>query len=207
MTQDAYWTLDGETGAEMRVKGSRFIGYASSVDSPEEADEHLRVIRKKYHGATHHCFAYRIGTDGEIFRRSDDGEPSGTAGKPILEALAGRNLTDALCIVTRYFGGVKLGTGGLARAYGACAAQTLDAAKVVLKHIHVSFRMIFPYDATGTVMSLLSGAGSRIIETHYGEDTEILIRVPRALAEDLSFRLREATGGKVTLYPVTGGGH
>lgn len=204
---DAYWTLEGEGSAETKVKGSRFIGFACPVQTRDEVETHLQGIRKKYHDATHHCYAFRLGADGKDFRTSDGGEPTGTAGKPILDALDGQQLTDVFCLVTRYFGGTKLGTGGLARAYGDCAAITLDAATRIHKFVYFSFRLSFPYALTGTVMSIISARECQIAETRYGEDTEMLIRVRRSQGEALIRQIKEATAGKIGIHPVEGDGH
>jgi uncharacterized YigZ family protein len=205
---DAYWTLDGEGHAELKVKGSRFIGFACSIRTRDDAETQLEKIRKKYFDATHHCFAYRIGSKGQDFRASDGGEPSGTAGKSILDVIEGRGLTDVFCLVTRYFGGTKLGTGGLARAYGQCAVNTLEAARRIRKYVLDSFRLSFPYSLTGAVMPLLSLNDCRIVETRYGEYTELVIQVRRSLTETLGGQLQEATAGKIILCPVeTGGDH
>ena len=121
VVHDEYVTLKGESGGELKVQGSRFISTAYSAGSAEEVEKIVAARRKKYHDASHHCYAYRLGPGGETFRINDDGEPSGTGGRPILAAIDREGLTDTLVMVTRYFGGIKLGTGGLARAYGQAA--------------------------------------------------------------------------------------
>ncbi len=204
---DAYWTLDGAGTAETKVKGSRFLGFVCPVQTRNEVETHLQRIRKKYYDATHHCYAFRIGAGGEDFRASDGGEPTGTAGKPILDAIDGQNLTDVFCLITRYFGGTKLGTGGLARAYGDCAAITLGAVKRIQKFVNISSWLTFPYKLTGTVMSILSARECQIAETRYSEDTKMLIQIRMSQREALMRQLKEATAGKIVIDPVEEDGH
>ena len=113
-----------------KISGSRFIADAAPAKSEEEARAFLEVVRSKYHDARHHCWAYRVGPRGEAWRSSDDGEPSGSAGVPILKQLEGHDVTDLVVVVTRYFGGTKLGVGGLVRAYGSAAKEALEEAKI-----------------------------------------------------------------------------
>src|SRR5690606_11612852 len=125
---DTYRVVAGTARAELREKGSRFIAEVFPVETEEEAAAAIEAVRRREHAATHHCTAYRLGPEGELFRASDDGEPSGTAGLPILRQIEARGLTNTLVVVTRYFGGTKLGRGGLIRAYGEAAARALDLA-------------------------------------------------------------------------------
>ncbi|MCK4606997.1 MAG: YigZ family protein, partial [candidate division Zixibacteria bacterium] len=116
---DQYYEIAGPARIEIKRKGSRFIAETGAVSSVEEAHEQLETVRSREHAATHHCYAYRVGIADEArFKYSDDGEPGGTAGRPIYDVICGCEVTNALLVVTRYFGGTKLGTGGLARAYG-----------------------------------------------------------------------------------------
>lgn len=126
---DSYFTISAPVRApELKEHSSRFIADLFPVASKEEVDVHLGRIRKEFYDATHHCYAYRLGIGGELTRAADDGEPAGTAGKPILQILTTADLTNVLCIVTRYFGGTKLGTGGLVRAYSEAAASAVAIA-------------------------------------------------------------------------------
>lgn len=200
MTNDNYTTLKGMASSEIKVKGSRFIGYAITAGDKLGAESFIGEISKKHHDATHNCFAYRIGIgDGTIFRYSDAGEPSGTAGRPILESIEGRELTDVVCVVTRYFGGTKLGTGGLARAYGECASGTLDNGEKVIKYVTGTIRIVFEYDLTGVVMTLVSDYDCKIESTHYKTDTEMTLSVRLSLLERFRQALIDATAGKVKI--------
>ena len=123
---DSYKEVSARELAEIKIKGSRFIGEVVPASSIEDAEAALGQIRKREYNATHHCWAYRLGVKGDLFRYSDDGEPSGTAGQPILRHIDGLGITNILVVVTRYYGGTKLGTGGLIRAYGEAARLVLE---------------------------------------------------------------------------------
>lgn len=197
---DAYYTLQKSAYQEMKIKGSRFIGYAKSVDSQNEAEVFIAEISQKHHQATHICYAYRMGRDdGSVFRYHDAGEPTGTAGKPILDAIDGRDLTNAICVICRYFGGTKLGTGGLAKAYGECAAGTLDKGEKVERFVTVGCRMVFNYDLTGTIMQLVSRYSCQIIETLYHEKTELVLRVRQSQVHAFEQDVLNNTNGQVNL--------
>ena len=202
MDGDAYYTLGKDVSREIKIKGSRFIGSARPVDSRQDAEAFVGRLSKKYHDATHNCYAYRVGMgDASVFRYSDAGEPSGTAGRPILEAIDGRELTNTALVVTRYFGGVKLGTGGLARAYGACAAETLDAGERIQRYLMETFRIGFPHDMTGNVMNLVSAHACQVEDTVYREDVEITLRVRLSRSQRFQEELKNATRGKARIIP------
>ncbi|HEY3294542.1 MAG TPA: YigZ family protein [bacterium] len=155
MSAEDYLTLAGPGHAQTRVLGSRFLGTATPVQSEQEVAALLDAERKRYYDATHWCFAYRLGRDRHLIEKPGDaGEPRGTAGPPILREIQKRDLTSSLVIVTRYFGGTKLGTGGLARAYGDCAAQCLDAAPVLRVPILSRCRVECSYDLQNAVYTI-----------------------------------------------------
>ncbi|MBE5781219.1 MAG: YigZ family protein, partial [Clostridiales bacterium] len=141
-----YQTVKQQSYEELIEKKSRFIARCYPIESEEEALSILAAIRKEHHDATHNCWAYRLTPNGSIARYSDDGEPGGTAGLPILNAITGRELTDVLVIVTRYFGGILLGAGGLVRTYGKSAGLALDAAGIVkmLPGVHLTLKVSYP---------------------------------------------------------------
>ena len=200
MCDDEFHTLKAETSAETKVKGSRFIGYAAPVENRKDAEAFIRNVSKKHHDSAHNCFAYRIGLgDNSGFRYSDAGEPTGTAGRPILDAIDGRNLTNTICVVARYFGGIKLGTGGLARAYHDCATSTLDAGTVVVKYITDTLHIRYPYDLTGVVMQLLSKSGCDIEETVYENGPEMHVRIRLSEIDRFRRKLIDATAGKAKI--------
>lgn len=148
---------------EMEIKKSQFIADLIPVSSEEEAMEKLQEIRKEFRDARHHCYAWRIGTTQIREKSSDDGEPSGTAGHPMLHVLSANNLTNVLSVVTRYFGGIKLGTGGLARAYSKSVADSIEAADIVTYTPHLCITLTLPYTAVGSF-------------EHYIKDTDIIVR-------------------------------
>lgn len=174
---DTYYTIDGRVTTTLRVEGSRFLAEAVPVGSRNEAEDHLDAVQQREHKATHHCMAYRLGADGGDFRYTDDGEPSGTAGRPILRQIDERDLTNTLVVVTRYFGGTKLGTGGLMRAYGDAAGKALDRATRVERVVRTSVRLRFAYDDTAPVRQLLDRFDAPVESSQYTAVTELTVGV------------------------------
>ena len=140
----------------LKEKGSKFIGYAYPVANETEVRTCLEVIKAQHPKATHHCYAFRFGVNGKIYRANDDGEPSGSAGLPIYNQLIANEVTNVLLVVVRYFGGTKLGTAGLVKAYKECAKLTLDAATIIIREPQFSFQIEFPYLQQNTVFALLN---------------------------------------------------
>ena len=198
MATDVYYTLGERASGETKVRGSRFIGYAAPVEGREGAGMFIQKISRQHHDATHNCYAYRVGVgDDALFRYSDAGEPSGTAGKPILEAIDGRRLTDVVCVIARYFGGTKLGTGGLARAYAQCAGDVLDRGGKVEQFLTVRLMIAYGYDLTGVVMGLVSRYGCEVLDTSYGSDTTMVLRVRQGGVDAFTQALQDVTAGRV----------
>lgn len=152
---DTYRSIAEPSSGLFKDSGSRFIALAYPVETEDEVREHLVRIRKEYHDARHHCCAYRIGHEGKLWRASDDGEPSGSAGRPILGQIDSAGLSDVAVIVVRYFGGIKLGIPGLIRAYKTATADALSAARVVEKVAGKWIRLDFPYSSLPAVMKFL----------------------------------------------------
>jgi len=198
---DTYYTINLRTQHEIKVRGSRFLAEVVPVEQRSEAEEALAAIRKEFHDATHHCYAYRIGSKGELYRLHDDGEPGGTAGRPILAAIDHLSLTNVLVVVTRYFGGTKLGVGGLARAYGEAAASVLQAAgrKTCYRVAYCEVR--FPHEYTSVVMRLVAHHQARIVETSYDDQVLMRIEIRTSMAERLRADLVESTRGQLLLDP------
>ena len=153
--EDTYQTIEKYAEGTFRDRGSKFIGRAYPVNSEGEAKSILSDIRKKYHDANHHCYAYRIGFDKSIFRNNDDGEPSGTAGKPILGQINSFALTNILVVVVRYFGGTLLGTSGLINAYKTATEDALRNAEIIERTLHDYYLLTFPYVAMNDIMKIL----------------------------------------------------
>ncbi len=200
-SDDTYRVVAGTARAELREKGSRFIAEVFPVETEEEAVAAIEAVRRREHAATHHCTAYRLGPEGELFRVNDDGEPSGTAGLPILRQIDARGLTNTLVVVTRYFGGTKLGRGGLSRAYSEAAARALDQAPVTECIVTVPFRLRFAYADTAPVMRLIERTGARIRATRYDAETELLVEVPRSQAAAFAEAFVEMLAGRGQCTP------
>ena len=199
--EDSYFSISQEVHQSIKVKGSRFLGYAAPVQNKKDALSYLDCLSKKYYDATHVCYAYQYGLlTGAVSRYSDAGEPSGTAGLPIMEAITGRHLTFVICVVVRYFGGTKLGTGGLSRAYSDCASMTLDGAKPVRHYIEESLVICHPYDLTGQVMHVLSQPGVAIVESNYDEGVQVKIRVRKSKLSIIKKMLVDQTSGQVSFF-------
>lgn len=200
---DSYLTLLGAAEVEIKVQRSRFIGLAQAADSEVAARKLIDETARRFHDARHVCFGYRLGFgDQSISRKSDDGEPSGTAGEPILTALARHTVTDALVIVVRYFGGVKLGTGGLGRAYGETAQEALSRAGTREVQLGREFQMEFPYRLEKTIAKLLDAHGGRMVDQQYTEQVAWRIWLAHSTWRDFSSRLTETTAGTVGLREV-----
>ncbi len=172
-----YKTISKNSEAMIIEKKSKFIATVYKVESPEEAESYLAQLRKKYYDATHNCFAYQIGENNEFQKSSDDGEPQGTAGKPILDVLKGDEIKNTLICVTRYFGGTLLGTGGLVRAYGKAAKEGLLAAGMIEKRKVYLYYLKMPYTLVGKVQYLLGEKGYVIRNSTYLEEVEFEVEV------------------------------
>ncbi len=195
---DQYKTIRKSVEALIRVKGSRFLGWAFPISDPEGFKGILQNRGKDYHDATHHCWAYRVFSEDRIEEASSDaGEPSGTAGKPILSAISGRDLCNVGVIVTRYFGGTKLGTGGLVRAYGECAGVCLDQAQVITKVVRDTLVCRFPYDLMNLVMRIMDRHQGTITASDYAQDAKVTFTVSRSKIEVLKADLFDACRGNI----------
>jgi len=183
-----------------KIKGSRFLGSAAPIESREAGMAFVEARREEFKGATHNCFALRWGDHPESMRYSDDGEPSGTAGRPILQEIDGRGLSDVVVVVTRWYGGTKLGTGGLLRAYAAAAAETLDRAPIVERPVVAPLRFTFAYGATGPVQAVLAARGLEPIEATYGAEVMLELAVPVEELETVRAEIVEATNGSAVFH-------
>ena len=193
---DAYRVLGAQARAETKVKGSRFIAEAIPAETVAAVEAALADLRKRDYNATHHCAAYRLGLDGNTFRYNDDGEPSGTAGLPILRQIDARALTNTLVVVIRYYGGTKLGTGGLVRAYGEAAAAALDQAPIETRLRRVPIRLRFAYADTSPAMHTLQRFDAEIQQTHYSDQTELVVGIRRSAVDAFTAAFTEALSGR-----------
>ena len=192
---------EGGTG-ELVEKKSRFIATVKPVSSEEEALEFIEAQKKKYWDARHNCYAYIIGRKNEIMRFSDDGEPSGTAGKPMLDVLLGEGIHDAVVVVTRYFGGTLLGTGGLVRAYSHSTLLGLQDSCIVVKEPGSEYEVDTDYNGIGKLQYLAAQMGLVIEDTEYTEAVKMKILVPKESCGAFVKKVTEATNGKAGILEV-----
>ena len=188
--------------AEITEKKSRFIANIFPVSTEEEAFERLEEIRKKYWDARHNCWAYVLGGNPASERMSDDGEPAGTAGKPILEVIRGRGLTDVLIVVTRYFGGTLLGTGGLVRAYTSAAAEGIEHSKIITRIFGSKLHIVVDYADWGRIQYTLGKRGISPEECSYTDKVELDLLVPEDEVEGLKKEVMEGTIGEALIEKV-----
>lgn len=195
--KDTYLTIETPSIGEYKEKGSKFIAYTFPVYSEEEVKECLEVVKKEHFKARHYCYAYRIGLDGKRFRANDDGEPSGTAGRPILGQIDSFGLANVLSIVVRYFGGTKLGTSGLKRAYKESTKDAFQQAQIVEKIIEDQFNVVFDYVATSDVMNFIKNEGFKILNASYENKTTLLMTIRQSDIERFKNTLEKIIGVKV----------
>lgn len=184
---------------ELEEKKSRFIAHIEPVTTEDEAANFIQMMKKQYYDARHNCYAFVIGDNSEIVRSSDDGEPSGTAGRPILEVLTGEGITNAVCVVTRYFGGTLLGTGGLVRAYQGATKGALNNSVILDKKEGIKFTISCDYTDVGKLQYHFSTKGIRIISSDYGASVSFNIVVESGSFETIKKDLTELTSGKVII--------
>ncbi|HYM20959.1 MAG TPA: YigZ family protein [Candidatus Kapabacteria bacterium] len=198
--RDSYLTVFREYRApELKISGSRFIPIIIPVATKQEAESALKRIRKEFYDATHHCYAYRLGINGEYSRAADDGEPAGTAGRPILTILQGAELTNVLCVATRYFGGTKLGTGGLARAYSETARLAVEGAGKHEIFLTETFTLGCSYEELAPLERLLAQYDIRPSRSDFGDKVSLTVHVRRSLADKFSSEITEKFYGKVII--------
>lgn len=186
---DTYLTIEGTSEGYYTEKRSRFLAFAQHVETADEVKQIVATYRKKYFDARHVCYAYVLGPTRTEFRANDDGEPSSTAGKPILGQLNSNELTDTLVVVVRYYGGVNLGTGGLIVAYRQAAADAIANARIVERHEEETLTVNFSYLEMNDVMKVIKDLQPRIIEQTFGNDCRIVMAVRKQDAEIARKRL------------------
>ncbi len=201
----SYLTVARPATAEIEVKRSRFLCRIEPVASEEAARAVVEEERRRHWDARHHCSAFVLGPDGAVQRSNDDGEPSGTAGAPMLEVLRGRGVTDVVAVVTRWFGGVLLGAGGLVRAYSDAVRAGLDEAGARERRLMEHFDVDVPHADAGRLEHGLRACGVAVLGVDYAGAATLHLAVPAAEAERLPRLLAELTGGEVTAVPVGSG--
>ncbi|MBK7433609.1 MAG: YigZ family protein [Chitinophagaceae bacterium] len=186
-----YQTIAQPSTAEFRDRGSKFIAYAYPIESTEEFKSRLQGLKKEHPKAVHHCFAYRIGTDGNNFRVSDDGEPSGTAGRPILGQIDSKQLTNVLVVVVRYFGGTLLGVPGLINAYKTATSLALQVTPVIQKQVELKYQIEFDYTQMNEVMMVLKQFNCTVIHKELQLFCQIRAGIPVNRLTEALYRLNE----------------
>ena len=189
---DIYKTIKEKSEGTYTELRSKFLAFAHPVSTVDEAMALVEQYQKKYYDARHVCWAYMIGADRETFRSNDNGEPSGTAGKPILGQINSNELTDIIIFVVRYFGGVKLGTSGLIVAYRTAAAEAIAAATIEERQVEATYDFSFEYPLMTAVMKVVRDMNARILEQSYDMDCRMSVSIRKGLLDELKTRIQKA---------------
>lgn len=197
---DSYLTIAERQETEIKILASRFLSYALPCDTAEQFTEALDALRREHYNANHHCYAWRCGFDGSDFRYSDDGEPGGTAGIRIMGSIDRLGLTNTGIIVVRYFGGTKLGMGGLAHAYSDSADAVLDLCRIEKRYLYNTYSIRFPYDMTSQVHHVMEKHGVAVLDRAYLEETTYRIQVRRSKDDTFRAALLDFTQ-RTTTFP------
>jgi len=194
-----YQTIEKNAFAEFKDRGSKFLAFAYPVQNVEDCKQYLQQLKKEHPKAVHHCFAYRLGWDGNVFRVSDDGEPSGTAGRPILGQIDSKELTNVCVIVVRYFGGTLLGVPGLIQAYKSATAMALQLVPVIQKPIEVLYQLHFDYTQMNDVMMIIKQCGCSVV----GQENQLFclleVGIPKARLYEVLHRLNDIRSVEVAV--------
>lgn len=191
MSQEFYNTITQPVIAEFKDRGSQFLAYAYPLSSVDEFKLKLKALKEEHHKAVHHCFAYRLGVDGNTFRVSDDGEPSGSAGRPILGQIDSKELTNVLIIVVRYFGGTLLGVPGLINAYKTAAALALQTTPIVQKQIEVNYFLHFDYTRMNDVMIVVKQYNCTVIKQEMNLFCDVEIGIPKNRLDEVLYKFKD----------------
>ena len=197
--RENYLTVKGYGESEIVISKSRFLTYIERAETEEDAISFIERIKKMHHNATHNCSAYMIGEHDHIQKANDDGEPSGTAGVPMLEVLKKQGLKDTVVVVTRYFGGIKLGGGGLIRAYGKATKEGLLAAQVAARKLHHFMKITVDYTWLGKVENEIRGSSYTLEEIRYLEGVDIIVSVLKEEEEQFRNWITEMTNGQANI--------
>lgn len=194
---DHYFTIEKPSEAEFKDRGSKFIAYAFPVTDVAGFKKRLQELKKEHPKAVHHCFAYRIGTDGNTFRVSDDGEPAGTAGKPILGQLDSKSVINAAVIVVRYFGGTLLGVPGLINAYKTVTSLALQVTPIVQKQVEIIYYLEFDYTLMNPIMTILKQFNCSILEQQSQLFCIVKVGIPKNREPEVLYSLKEIKGVEI----------
>ena len=195
---DSYLTLAGKSEGYFKEQGSKFIYFALPINSEENVKTELAALRKIYFDATHHCYAWVMGKDATYFRTNDDGEPNHSAGDPILGQLRSRQLTNALIVVVRYFGGTKLGVSGLIKAYKLAASLAIDENEIIREWVKISLDFRFAYPVMNDVMKVIKAYDLEIVSQEMNLDCQFVLSVRQGLATPVRSKLEEIPGLKIS---------
>jgi len=194
---DYYFTVEKSSVAEFKDRGSKFLAYLFPITSAEDFKKEIQALKKEHPKAVHHCFAYRLGFSGNDFRANDDGEPSGSAGKPILGQIDSKKLTNVAIIVVRYFGGTLLGVPGLINAYKTAAGLAIQTVPVVQKPVMVSYSVSFDYGLINEIMQVLKQCQCMVKNKEINLFSGIEFDVPKNREEEVCFRLKEVRNAEI----------
>ena len=195
---DFFYTIDRTATAEFKDRGSKFLAYTYPISSIADFKKCMDDIKKEHPKATHHCFAYRIGLDNNTYRVSDDGEPSGTAGKPILGQIDSKRLTNILVIVVRYFGGTMLGVPGLINAYKTAASLALQLTPAIQKPIEVAYALQFDYSQMNDIMMVVKQLNCTVLEKDMSLFCRLVIGIPKGRIEEAVYKFKEIRNVEIT---------
>ena len=182
MTKDFYKTIEKESNGYFKDKGSKFYSYAFPIQKEEDVKKFISGLKKEHHSARHYCYAWRLGTENIRHRANDDGEPSSTAGKPILGQLQSFEVTNILVVVVRYFGGTLLGVSGLINAYRSATSDVLNKSVIVEKRIEKQYKLSFSYNELNEVMNIIKQENYTVISTDFQEDCRLIFSVRKSVA-------------------------
>lgn len=194
---DTYRTIRNRATGQYKEKGSKFIAIASPVRDENEVKKELEAIKKEYYDARHHCFAYVIGFNREAYRINDDGEPSGTAGRPIHGQILSYDLTNVLIVVVRYFGGIKLGVSGLINAYKTAAGDALSQAEIAEMTVNEVYEVSFDYTVMNEIMKIVKEENLELLNTKFDLDCSLIFKIRKREADRVNSRIRKTYKSKV----------
>ena len=193
-SDDHYYTIEKAAEGTFRDKGSRFIGYAYPIDAEAEIKDILGDLRASHPKARHFCWAYRLGPDKNVYRLNDDGEPGGSAGRPILNTILSAGLTNIFVVVVRYFGGTLLGVPGLINAYKTATTEALNNSITVERTINDVYQMSFSYSSTNSVMKIIKEEHLKILDQRFDMESELRVEIPQGRASGILARLNDISG-------------
>ena len=195
--EDTYWTIKAKSQGIYKDKGSKFISYAFPVKTEEEIKQEIANLRKEHASARHHCFAFRLGADKQFYRSNDDGEPSGTAGKPIFNQIQSQDLTNILIVVVRYFGGILLGVSGLINAYKNAAADALNNASIIEKTSNEEYEVLFEHTEMNEVMKIIKEEKTEVLSKNFNNTCKLMFSVRKNNADRIVSRLKNISNLEV----------